>query len=107
MLTQREETYPSLKVLGIPQSITYEECKRFRKKGKLNQRHVGPFQVVENISPVAYRVTLPKTFGDAHDVFCVSTLRRSFWKQRSWMVNLGIIQLQPNLTYEQALTPTF
>ncbi|GJU35199.1 hypothetical protein Tco_1183553 [Tanacetum coccineum] len=33
---------------------------RFRKKGKLAPRYVGPFEILERISPVAYQLRLPE-----------------------------------------------
>ena len=33
---------------------------RFRKRGKLNPCYIGPFEIVERIGLVAYRLDLPK-----------------------------------------------
>ncbi|KAK1411582.1 hypothetical protein QVD17_38134 [Tagetes erecta] len=49
---------------------------RFGKKGKLAPRYVGPFEVVERIGPVAYRLRLPQELNGVHDVFHVSNLKK-------------------------------
>ncbi|GKA04991.1 putative reverse transcriptase domain-containing protein [Tanacetum coccineum] len=49
---------------------------RFRKKGKLAPRYVGPFEILERIVPVAYRLRLPKELRSVHDTFHVSNLKK-------------------------------
>ncbi|GJV37780.1 putative reverse transcriptase domain-containing protein [Tanacetum coccineum] len=49
---------------------------RFEKKGKLALRYVGPFEILERIGPVAYRLRLPKELSEVHDTFHVSNLKK-------------------------------
>ena len=49
---------------------------RFGKKGKLNPRFIGPYEVLERIGPVAYHLALPLELAKLHNVFHVSMLQR-------------------------------
>ncbi|GJY95327.1 putative reverse transcriptase domain-containing protein [Tanacetum coccineum] len=49
---------------------------RFEKKGKLVPRYVGPFEILERIGPVAYRLRLPEELSSMHDTFYVSNLKK-------------------------------
>ncbi|GJT46540.1 putative reverse transcriptase domain-containing protein [Tanacetum coccineum] len=49
---------------------------RFGKKGKLAPRFVGPFEIVEKVGPVAYRLVLPEELNGVHDTFHVSNLKK-------------------------------
>nr|GEY61107.1 putative reverse transcriptase domain-containing protein [Tanacetum cinerariifolium] len=49
---------------------------RFGKKGKLAPRYVGPFEILERIGLVAYRLRLPKELNSIHDTFHVSNLKK-------------------------------
>ncbi|GJW51570.1 hypothetical protein Tco_0092921 [Tanacetum coccineum] len=49
---------------------------RFRKKGKLAPRFVGPFEIVKKVGPVAYRLDLPEELNGVHDTFHVSSLKK-------------------------------
>ena len=44
--------------------------------GKLSPRYIGPFEIVERVGEVAYRLALPTSLSRVHDVFHVSMLRR-------------------------------
>ncbi|GJS03095.1 putative reverse transcriptase domain-containing protein [Tanacetum coccineum] len=49
---------------------------RFGKKGKLAPRYVGPFEILERIGLVAYRLRLPEELSGVHDMFHVSNLKK-------------------------------
>ena len=47
---------------------------RFGKRGKLSPRYIGPFEIVERIGPMAYRLDLPEELSRVHNVFHISML---------------------------------
>ena len=47
---------------------------RFGKREKLSPRFIGPFEILERVSTVAYRLALPPSMSGAHEVFHVSML---------------------------------
>ena len=49
---------------------------RFGKKGKLSPRFIGPYEILEKVENVAYRLALPPELSSVHNVFHVSMLRR-------------------------------
>ena len=49
---------------------------RFDKQGKLSPRFIGPFEVLERVGAVAYRLALPPSLSSVHEVFHVSMLRK-------------------------------
>ena len=49
---------------------------RFDKQGKLAPRYIGPFEVLERVGTVAYRLALPPSLSGVHEVFHVSMLRK-------------------------------
>ena len=54
----------------------WKKVLRFGKKGKLSPRFIGPYEILERVGPVAYRVALPPELSKIHNVFHVSMLRR-------------------------------
>ncbi|GJZ36107.1 hypothetical protein Tco_0581924 [Tanacetum coccineum] len=48
----------------------------FGKKGKLAPRYVEPFEILERIGLVAYRLRLPEELNSVHDTFHMSNLKK-------------------------------
>nr|GFA28270.1 putative reverse transcriptase domain-containing protein [Tanacetum cinerariifolium] len=51
---------------------------QFGKRGKLNQRYVGPFKVLAKVGKVAYKLELPQELSRVHHTFHVSNLKKSY-----------------------------
>jgi hypothetical protein len=49
---------------------------RFKVRGKLAPRFIGPFKITEKRGEVAYQLELPPQFSDVHNVFHVSQLMK-------------------------------
>ena len=49
---------------------------RSDKRGKLSPRFIGPFEILERIGVVTYRLALPPNMSGVHEVFQVSMLRK-------------------------------
>ena len=75
---------------------------RFGKRGKLNPRYIGPFEIVDGIGPVAYRLDLPEDFSRVHNVFHISMLRK-YIPDSSHVLETPEIELRDDLSYEEQL----
>ncbi|KAD3640213.1 hypothetical protein E3N88_29436 [Mikania micrantha] len=71
---------------------------RFAKKGKLTPQYVGPFEIIERIGPVAYRLRLPNELSGVHDVFHVSNLKKCL-ADETLIIPVEEIQLAENLRF--------
>ncbi|GJV28891.1 putative nucleotidyltransferase, ribonuclease H [Tanacetum coccineum] len=49
--------------------------RRFGLKGKLSPRFIGPFEILDRVGEVSYRLALPPQLSHVHNVFHVSLLR--------------------------------
>ena len=69
---------------------------RFGKRGKLSPRLIGPFEILEKIGLVAYRVALPSSLSRLHDVFHVSVLRK-YITDPSYILDYQPIQISNDM----------
>jgi len=63
------------------------------KRNKLDPRYIGPFEILERIGPLAYRLALPPEIEKIHDVFHVSQLRK-YVPDPSHVLRYSPLQLQ-------------
>ncbi|KAK5794074.1 hypothetical protein PVK06_035268 [Gossypium arboreum] len=105
----RQKSYADLKRRDIEYSVgdkvflkvsPWKKILRFGQKGKLSPRFIGPYEVIERIGPVAYRLALPPELQKMHDVFHVSMLRR-YRSDPSHVIRTENVEIQPDLSYEE------
>ena len=72
---------------------------RALKSRKLTPCFVGPYQILQRVGEVAYRIALPPSLSNLHDVFHVSQLRK-YIADPSHVVQIDDVQVRDNLTVE-------
>ena len=109
MATDRQKSYADIKRKDVRYEIgekvflkvsSWKKVMRLWRKGKFSPRFIGPYEVIEKVGPVAYRLALPPELEKIHNVFNVSMLRR-YRSDPSIVVSLETIELRPDLTYEK------
>ncbi|GKB07164.1 retrotransposon protein, putative, ty3-gypsy subclass [Tanacetum coccineum] len=66
------------RVIEGPELVEVSPCRgvrRFGLKGKLSPRFIGPFEILDRVGEVSYRLALPPQLSHVHNVFHVSLLR--------------------------------
>ena len=71
---------------------------RFGVKGKLAPRYVGPYEIIEECGPVAYRLRLPSRFVAIHDVFHISQLKKCI-RVPTEIIDQQELLVEPDLSY--------
>ena len=73
---------------------------RFGRKGKLSPRFIGPFEILERVGQVAYRLALPPILSGVHNVFHVLMLRL-YISDPSHVIDFKPLRLDKGLNYEE------
>ena len=106
----RQRSYANLKRKDIEYEVgdkvflkvsPWKKILRFGKKGKLSP-FFGPYEILERVGPVAYRLALTLELAKLHDVFHVSMLRR-YLSDPSHILPIQDIQVQEDFTFEEEL----
>ena len=71
---------------------------RFRKRGKLGPRYIGPFRVIARVGKVAYRLDLPTELCQIHNTFHIPQLQKCLVND-STVLPLEDIQMDDSLNY--------
>ncbi|XP_016454464.1 uncharacterized protein LOC107778686 [Nicotiana tabacum] len=73
---------------------------RFGKRGKLRPRFIGPYEILDRVGAVAYRLALPPELSFIHPVFHVSMLRKCI-SDSSQVLESPAISLDEKFSYEE------
>ncbi|XP_073120549.1 uncharacterized protein [Henckelia pumila] len=76
----------------------FRKVMRFGLKGKLEPRFIGPFEILEKVADVAYRLALPPYIFGIHNVFHVSLLCQ-YVVDKSHILHPKEVQMEPDLSY--------
>ena len=71
---------------------------RFRRRGKLNPRYIGPFKILETIGPFACRLILPLDLNNVYCVFHVSYLKKCL-SNDTLVITLDEIQVKLEMKF--------
>ena len=73
---------------------------RFGKQGKLSARYIRPFEVLERVGVVGYRLALPPSLSSVHEVFHVFMLRK-YTLDPTHIVDWGDLVVDADGTFEE------
>ncbi|XP_019156923.1 PREDICTED: uncharacterized protein LOC109153511 [Ipomoea nil] len=73
---------------------------RFGRKGKLSPRFIGPYEILERVGNLAYRLALPMELERVHNVFHVSQLKK-YVHDPTHVLTPKVIPLDDDMSYEE------
>ncbi|XP_012453333.2 uncharacterized protein LOC105775354 [Gossypium raimondii] len=78
----------------------WKKVLRFGRKGKLNPKFIGLYQILKRVRLVTYQLELPPKLDRIHDVFHVLMLRW-YRSDPSHVVSVEEIEIRPDLSFEE------
>ncbi|XP_070004666.1 uncharacterized protein [Nicotiana sylvestris] len=76
---------------------------RFGKNGNLSPRYISPFEILERVGEVAYKIALPPKLSLVHQVF--HAMLQKYYGDPSHILDFSSVQLDKDLTYvEESMT---
>ena len=111
MLTSqsRQASYANLKRRGIEFQVgdlvflrvsPLRGVKRFGVRSRLSPRFYGPFEILERVGEVAYRLALPPTLSSVHNVFHVSMPQKNV-SDSMHILSYEHFRLDEDLSYQE------
>ena len=73
---------------------------RFGKRGKLSPRYIGPFEILERVDTVVYRLALSSSLSGVHEVFHISMLRK-YTPDPTHVVDWSELIVDMDVTFEE------
>jgi hypothetical protein len=89
-----EEDYVYLKVSPL------HGMRRFKVKGKLSPRYIGPFLISRRVGEMAYQLELPASLSNVQNVFHVSQLKKCLYVPEE-QLPMEELSVQGDLTYTE------
>ncbi|XP_074278661.1 uncharacterized protein LOC141602256 [Silene latifolia] len=71
---------------------------RFGKRGKLNKKYIGPYEILHWVGEVYYRLALPPSLDRVHNVFHMSPLRK-YVSDPTHILEPEAVEVDESLTY--------
>nr|GEU99101.1 reverse transcriptase domain-containing protein [Tanacetum cinerariifolium] len=72
--------------------------RRFSIKGKLSPRFIGPFEILDRVGEISYRLALPPQLSHVHNVFHISLLR-GYKYHPLHVISYPLDQIRADLSY--------
>ena len=73
---------------------------RFGKKGKLRPQYIGPFEILDRVKNVAYRLALLPELLAVHNVFHISMIKK-YVHDPNHVVSYQTLEVQKDLSYKE------